>query len=414
MPTFRPLTPTFFMLLSLAACTSNDDASTDAATAGSTSNAASSTAATTDDQTSTPATGSTTGESTSGASMTGETPPTTGGPDTTTGGVAETGDTTTNVGTTTDGTTTDGTTTDDTTTGDTTTGDVEVYDPNVDGPWTIAEVKGAFDVGGVKIAMDAFYPTAGPEAGPYPVVVIAHGFQLPVTQYTSYAKRLASHGYVALTADFQAGFIGTDHVANAKQVLGGIDWAAQEPKLAGVADTNNVGLTGHSLGGKLSVHGAILDNRVRASITLDPVDGSMMCNAEKCPDISNMLPTDIPLGFLGETLDTMAGGFGQACAPAADNFLTFYAKATAPALAVTVNGANHMSFLDDAAGCGFVCGACKMATLDNAVVNALSRAYVVAFYGRYLKDNAGYDTYLTGAKAKQRYVDMGLISIQTK
>jgi len=39
---------------------------------------------------------------------------------------------------------------------------------------------------------------------------------------------------------------------------------------------------------------------------------------------------------------------------------------------------------------------------------------VVAFYGRYLKDNAGYDTYLTGAEAKARYVDMGLITLQSK
>ena len=65
-----------------------------------------------------------------------------------------------------------------------------------------------------------------------------------------------------------------------------------------------------------------------------------------------------------------------------------------------------MSFLDDAAGCGLLCGFCKAATLDNATVNALSCAYVVAFYGRHLKCNAGYDTYLTGTEAKQRYVDM--------
>ena len=49
------------------------------------------------------------------------------------------------------------------------------------------------------------------------------------------------------------------------------------------------------------------------------------------PLCSDMLPTDIPLGFVGETLDGM-GGF-MPCAPAADNFLTFYAKASGPALA---------------------------------------------------------------------------------
>lgn len=405
----RTLTFPIFTMLLAVACTSNDGASTDASTGASTSSATGSTgAASTDEQTTavtgTPTSGGTPG-STGGESMTGDTAPTTGA-GVTTSGVADTGDLTSGT------TTTAGTTTGDTTSGDTTTGDVEVHDPNLDGPWTTAEVKGTFTVDGVKVPMDAFYPTGGPEAGPYPVVVIAHGFQLPASQYTNYAKRLATHGYVALTADFQAGLFNPDHVAYAKQVLGGIDWAAQEPKLAGVADTNNVGLTGHSLGGKLAVLGSIMDDRVHASITLDPVDSAVMCDPVKCPDVSNMLPTDIPLGFLGETLDGM-GGF-QPCAPTADNFLTFYAKASAPALAVTVNGANHMSFLDDVASCGFNCNLCQAAKLDNATVNALSRAYVVAFYGRYLKDNAGYDTYLTGADAKQRYVDMGLISIQSK
>ena len=100
------------------------------------------------------------------------------------------------------------------------------------------------------------------------------------------------------------------------------------------------------------------------------------------------LPADVPLGFVGETLDG-SGGF-MPCAPQADNFLSFFAAAAAPALAVTVNGANHMSFLDDVASCGFTCSFCNMATLDNATVNGMSRAYAVAFYERHLRNNTGY------------------------
>ena len=405
MPTSRPLPHLCLALLLVVACTSNDGATTDAlGTSGSSSPSSS-----TGDPTPTTGT-STTASTTATTALDPTTDPTTGGVQDTgstgsAGSTGSTGDTDTTTGDTTTGDTGD--------TGDTTTGgDLDVYDPDLDGPWKISEVKGSFMVNGVKVPMDAFYPTDGPEDGPYPVVVVAHGFQLPASQYTGYVKRLASHGYVALTADFQAGLFNPDHVAYAKQALGGIDWVAQEPVLMGIADTNNVGLTGHSLGGKISVLGAILDNRVRASITLDPVDSAVMCDDIKCPDVSNMLPADIPLGFLGETLDGM-GGF-MPCAPMPDNFLTFYAKAAAPALAVTVKGANHMSFLDDTASCGFPCSFCNAPTLDNAVVNALSRAYVVAFYGRYLKDNPGYDTYLTGAAAKQRYVDMNLIAIQSK
>lgn len=343
-----------------------------------------------------------TGSSTGGGPTT-TTAPTTTSPGTTDVTTGTTGDPDTT-------TTAPGTSTTDGTTGGP--GD-PVYDPNEDGPWQYDELSAEIMVGQANVPVTAYYPTSGPEEGPYPVVTIAHGFNLPPTQYTKYATRLASHGYVALNVDHR-GYIGepVNHFDNAKQVLAALDWAAGHPTLMSIADVNNVGTTGHSLGGKISVLGAMIDARVKASITLDPVDGATMCpNMMACPDVSAMLPIAIPLGFLGETLDT--AGF-MACAPAADNFTTFYAAADSPALQVTVNGANHMSFIDDVASCGFTCNFCQMPMLDNATVNDLSRAYVVAYYGRYLRDNPGYDTYLTGAEAKTRYVDMGLVTIEEK
>lgn len=354
------------------------------------------------------------GDGTGGTTAATTAPPTTSGPgDADTSDSSSAGDAGTTAATSEDppDPTTGAATTDDSTTDDSTTGGDALPDPDKDGPWDIAAIDGSILVDAVDVPIHCVYPASGPP-GPYPVVVVAHGFQLPPTQYNGYLERLASHGYVALTADFKAELFATDHVANTAQVLAGIDWAAAEPALAGLADTANVGLTGHSLGGKLALHGTILDPRVRASITLDPVDGSQMCDPQKCPDISAMLPADVPLGFVGETLDG-SGGF-MPCAPQADNFLSFFAAAAAPALAVTVNGANHMSFLDDAAGCGLVCSFCKMPTLDNAVVNALARAYVVAFYGRYLKGEAGYAAYLTGAVAQERYVEPGLVTLAEK
>lgn len=288
-----------------------------------------------------------------------------------------------------------------------------IYDPNEDGPWQFDELAGEVMFDGEAIGVTAHYPTRGPEDGPYPVVTIAHGFNLPPTQYTNYATRLASHGYVVLNVDHTGYLFGeVNHSANANQVLAALDWAAGHPDLMAIADVDNVGTTGHSLGGKISVLAAMYDARVNASLTLDPVDGANMCpNMMACPDVSAMLPIATPLGFVGETLDT-AGG--MACAPAAENFTTFYAQAEAPALQVTVNGASHMSFLDDLASCGLTCSFCQTPTLDNAVVNDLARAYVVAYYGRHLRKNPGYDTYLTGPEAQQRYVDKGLITIAEK
>lgn len=386
----RALGGTLFLLL---ACGTDSDggSSSDDGTGAPTSGAPTSGTATSAGSTSTgeaPTTGADGSASTAGPTDTTDAPP-----GTTTGETGETGGS-------------------ESSSGETTGGGEAVYDPDLDGPWDIVDIAGSVAVGQVDVAIAGFYPEGGPTPGPYPLVVVAHGFQLPPTQYTSYVRRLATHGYVAVTADFQAGLFGTDHVANTQQVLAAIDWAADEPALAGVVDTNAVGLTGHSLGGKLAVHGASLDTRVRASITLDPVDGSQMCDAQKCPDVTEMLPLDVPLGFLGETLDA-SGGF-MPCAPEANNFSTFFAAASAPALAVTVLGANHMSFLDDVASCGFTCNFCQMPTLDNATVNRLARAYVVAFYGLHLKGVAGYETFLTGDAAQTRYVGPGLVTLASK
>jgi dienelactone hydrolase len=291
-------------------------------------------------------------------------------------------------------------------------GPTDLPDPNLDGPLEIVAVSGTAEVAatGDDVPIIGFAPTSG---GPYPVIVIGHGFQLPPSQYELYAERLATFGYVALIPDFPTSFLGTAHTEVAENLLGALDWAASDASLAGKADTQNAGMTGHSLGGKGALLAATYDPRVKAVIALDPVDSAMNCSPTDCPDVSNLMPSlAIPTGFLGETTDA-TGGF-MACAPAADNYTTFYAGAQSPSFSVTVLGANHMSFLDDVASCGFTCSFCNMATAPNAEVNAMARAYVTAFFERHLKGLAGYDAYLTGDIAETRYVSTNKATIVSK
>lgn len=255
-------------------------------------------------------------------------------------------------------------------------------------------------------------------SGAVPLVVVAHGFQLPASQYEVTTRHLAGFGFVACTADYPAGFI-PNHASSAKDLLGAIDYllgaskAAGNP-LSGRIDESQIGLTGHSLGGKLSVLAAAADARVRAVLGLDPVDSSMLCSPTDCPDASDKLSLPIPTAFLGETLDSTATGFGQACAPAADNFQTFYAKASAPSLEVTLVGANHMSFLDDPSTCGTVCSFCKQPTKPHAELIAVTRAYLVAFFSRYLRGDLGYDSWLVGADAQANFVAPGRVTLASK
>jgi dienelactone hydrolase len=291
-------------------------------------------------------------------------------------------------------------------------------DPNVDGPYAYAEVDDMVDVaasGDKAVPIHCAYPTSGPAAGPYPVVVVGHGLALPASEYYGYLRRLASFGYVALTVDYPSSVTTVDNTAEVQDLLAGIDWAKASAAVGGRADTARVGMTGHSLGGKLALLAATLDPRVKAAIVLDPVDGGgpAGCTAPTCVEVAALMPDlHIPTGFLGETTDGAGGG--MPCAPAASNYTTFYAKTNTPSLEVTVVGADHVSFVDDVSSCGFFCSLCSPGTATNAQVSALAHAYVAAFYERWLRGDARYDAYLTGAEAQARYVTTGQAAIASR
>jgi pimeloyl-ACP methyl ester carboxylesterase len=288
-----------------------------------------------------------------------------------------------------------------------------VHDPDLDGPFTWTSFTTSITVAatGNTFSVKVWVPASGPPRAPFPLAVIAHGFMLPPTQYENYARRLASFGWVAVTPDFPTSLFSPNHRANALDLLGVVDWAAGAPQLAGLVDTARTAMLGHSLGGKVALLAAVLDSRVRAVVGLDPVDTVPLgCSPTDCPDVSSLMPgLTIPTLLLGEILD--ATGL-QPCAPAADNYTTFYAGTPSPSLEVTAVGAAHMSFLDDISTCGLPCQVCQAGTTPNATVNALARAYSTAFLERRVRGVEGYETYLTGDEAQARYVLPGLVTLR--
>lgn len=284
------------------------------------------------------------------------------------------------------------------------------------GPFTTTIYSATAQVAATGNAVPLRCHVPAADAGKVPLVVVAHGFQLPASQYDVTTRHLATFGFVACTADYPAGF-SPNHAKSAQDLSGSVDYllgasAAGGNPVSGRIDETQVGLTGHSLGGKLSVIAAANDTRIRAVLGIDPVDSSMLCSPANCPDASELLPLPIPTGFLGEVTD--ATGTFQACAPKADNFETFYANASAPSFQVTVIGANHMSFLDSPSTCGTVCSFCNPATAPHGEVIAITRAYVVSFFSRHLAQNLGYDTWLTGVEAQTRWVAPGKIALLGK
>jgi dienelactone hydrolase len=262
-------------------------------------------------------------------------------------------------------------------------GAVAGRDPADDGDFAVtmmtASIPGAAQ--GRTLAATVFTPTAAPT--PRPLVIVSPGFQMARTQYVSYASHLATWGFVAVLTDYaESGFF-VDHAKLAADVPAVIDWALAQSALA--IDTTRIATAGHSLGGKISVFGATLDPRIKAVVGWDPVDSN---NPSVAPE--KMMTLAAAVAVVGET--TNGSGGGMPCAPAADNFASFYAAAKSPALAMTVVGADHMDWVDDSS-CS-LCGFCSPGTADPTLVRKVTRRLDVAWLRRQLLGDTAMDAWL--------------------
>jgi chlorophyllase len=297
-----------------------------------------------------------------------------------------------------------------------------IADPAQNGPYAYGTLDTTLTVPATSDseALHTVFPTSGPTPGPYPLVLIAHGFLISSTEYYGYAQRLASFGFVAVTVDYPVSIIAENDQNNAEDLTAVIDWAIAQNapgagQLSGLVDSARIGIMGHSLGGKLAVIAASLDPRIQAVLGLDPVDAPppFSLGGVTISAIAR-LPLPIPTAFLGETTDGTGGILGQPCAPVAENYQAFYAQAASPSLCVTVNGADHMMFVDDPANAGLLAVACTPGTASQTEVVDLAYAYSAAFFARILNKVSAYDADLIGATAQSRYVAPGLATIVSK
>ena len=262
-------------------------------------------------------------------------------------------------------------------------------DPAEPGPYSVhAEDEVTATVDTVEAAITVCSPSddggATVAAGRFPAIVVSPGFQLPRTQYRSMCDHLASWGYVVLLQDYPRGgsiFNPPNHQTLAEDVGLLLDWALSPASgLAEHIDASLLAVAGHSLGGKVSILAAILDSRIKAVIGWDPVDAN--------PPIGNGSPSvtpelmdglTVPMALLGETLDSQ--GTFQSCAPAADNYQQYFDHACqAPeVLEVTVDGADHMDWIDDRGSCGFTCNVCQNGATEDSYTRELTRRVTVGF-----------------------------------
>lgn len=278
-------------------------------------------------------------------------------------------------------------------TGDTSTS-VPFADPGEAGPFDVNRSSHSID--GAMLA--AFVPATD---RPMPLVVFKHGFQLTTANYVVLLERLASHGFVVVGVDTGGGVFGGPTNADERDAsIATLDWALAEAPFVALVDAARVGVAGHSRGGKVAMMVAAADDRVGATLLLDPVNG---CGpgapySAACPDVASgeiAGAVATALGVMGET-NNASGGF-MPCAPADQNYQTIYdaAGASSWAVAWTFTGADHMDFTDD--GGGFAGSFCPDGPGDDEVIRQDVRRLAVAFFRRHLEGEDAMDAWLTGA-----------------
>ncbi len=254
---------------------------------------------------------------------------------------------------------------------------------------------------------------ATPAAGRFPLIAMSHCHQCTRFSTASVAERLASHGYLV---------IAVDHVGNTlwDQLGGGglpLDTTTLDLRVGDVEraidavmslepvipraiaqqfDGSTFGAIGHSFGAVTVGKVAQVDARIDAALALAaPMENPLL------PGVT-VAAIARPLGFVLAVEDNSITELGN-------NLIRGnYDRATAGAWKAEVADAGHWSVSDlvgVTTGFGPGCGAGTRQTdgqpftyLDAATGRAITAAYATAFFGAYLKGDAGARAYLDAAR----------------
>jgi dienelactone hydrolase len=235
--------------------------------------------------------------------------------------------------------------------------------------------------GGTQLATDLYFPQAG---GPYPALVLRHGFLRSKQNFVNWGKHLASRGFVAIIPTSRAP-AQPNPAVDSDDMLAVIAWAraqSQQPgsPLHGKIDGARLAVVGHSAGGLASALAASKDSTLRAAVLLDPVDvggaGATAAPVTKVPvavllaepGVCNVQSTYLPI------------------------FPTF----GGPRLGLKVIKAQHCAPEDPSDGlCELACGGGATAEQRTAF-----RRYATAFLEAYLRCDAAAFPYVGGAAAQ--------------
>lgn len=247
------------------------------------------------------------------------------------------------------------------------------------------------------------YEPTGAE-GNIPMIHFLHGFSYKIAYYDDFLTQLASHGFVVVSSQSNHGTLGIGGdttIKEAEQIVTFLNWLKQnlQTKVSVTVDVDNIGISGHSRGGKVSNRVLNSDPTIaKAFFGVDPVDSAPPVGGSSDPtSLSD------PVQFTGESmfLGTELGPqkkLGTSCAPNGDNSVHFYASYPSPSRHIIAAGVGHADMVDpaDVNACGTYCSACKSSgdTALNQQFIAYTGGLMTAFFNATLKGETQYEALL--------------------
>jgi len=265
---------------------------------------------------------------------------------------------------------------------------------------------------GAPVAMRIITPQT---PGTYAVVVFQHGYLLANHFYDTFLSQIASHGFVVVVPQMHTPSERTDarlipYQIESSRALRVLDWLPGNlSTFAGVtANTNSLGLAGHSRGGKVAWHVLIQDSsRAIAVAGIEPTDSPVVPLINDSRIIQGPLNFPFPSLVIGAgLLSTPAYPSGATCASIGGNHVQFYEASASPAWHVVVPDGAHLDLLnDDLSTCGTICGLCTVGP-NQTTMRQLTAGLLVAFFRAALQGDTDAYRYLTDTQLAPMFMEV--------
>jgi dienelactone hydrolase len=215
-------------------------------------------------------------------------------------------------------------------------------------------------------AVSVYRPAA--LSGPAPAVIFLPARAAPEWLYDSYARALASRGFVVALRTWY-GFLRSDpELSDDARTIE--RWLIKR----GLARPDAIGITGHSMGGKASIMAALADPSIRAVVAIDP-DENGYTRVARGPIAS----LHAKLLVIGAEDSVLANS--RLCATQG-GYRPFWRLAPAGTIELVLERADHVQFTDNPNVPGM--GVCRVGRADSQEIRRLTRSALVAFFEKNL------------------------------